>query len=57
VLADKRINSRKGSLLPEEAGLKLLRQPVMPRELPVTVLIRNMHKVGDWDLFLAKVQS
>ncbi len=57
VLTDKRINSRKGSRLPEEAGLKLLRRPAVPRELPVTVLIRNTHEVRDWDLFLSKAQS
>jgi 5-methylcytosine-specific restriction endonuclease McrA len=54
VLADKRVNSRKGSQLPEEAGLKLLRRPAVPRELPVTHLIRNTHQVRDWEMFLAK---
>jgi 5-methylcytosine-specific restriction endonuclease McrA len=53
VLADKRVNSRKGSKLPEEAGLKLLRRPAVPRELPVTLLIRNAHGVRDWEMFLA----
>lgn len=54
VLADKRVNSRKGSKLPEEAGLKLLRRPAVPRELPVTQLIRNTHQVPDWEMFLAR---
>lgn len=53
VLADRRINSRKGNKLPEEAGLKLLRRPFTPRELPVTHLIKNHHKVRDWEVFLA----
>lgn len=53
VLADRKINSRKGSKLPAEAGLKLLRQPAVPREMPVTFLIRNVHSVRDWDMFLA----
>jgi len=53
VLADKRINSRKGAKLPEEAGLKLLRRPSVPRELPVTQLIRNAHGMRDWEMFLA----
>ena len=52
VLADKKINSKKGNKLPEEAGLKLLRNPFTPRELPVTQLIRNSHAVRDWDMFL-----
>lgn len=54
VLADKRVNSRKGNKLPEEAGLKLLRRPAVPREMPVTNLIRNTHQVRDWEMFLAK---
>ena len=37
-----------------EAGLKLLRKPAVPRELPVTLLIRNTHQVRDWEMFLAK---
>jgi 5-methylcytosine-specific restriction endonuclease McrA len=52
VLADKRVNSRKGSKLPEEAGLKLLRRPSVPRELPVTLLIKNTHRVREWEMFL-----
>jgi 5-methylcytosine-specific restriction endonuclease McrA len=53
VLADRKINSRKGNKLPEEAGLKLLRRPFVPRELPVTHLIKNHHKVRDWEVFLS----
>jgi 5-methylcytosine-specific restriction endonuclease McrA len=56
VLADRRVNSRKGSKLPEEAGLKLLRQPFAPREVPVTLLIRNTHQVQDWRLFLQDLE-
>lgn len=52
VLADKRVNTRKGCRLPEEAGLKLRRRPVEPRPLPVTVLIRNAHGIPDWNSFL-----
>ncbi len=52
VLADKRVNTRKGCRLPDEAGLKLRRRPVEPRPLPVTVLIRNPHGVPDWNSFL-----
>jgi 5-methylcytosine-specific restriction endonuclease McrA len=57
VLADRKINSRKGNKLPEEAGLKLLRRPSVPREIPVTHLIKNTHKIRDWDLFLNAVAS
>jgi 5-methylcytosine-specific restriction endonuclease McrA len=57
VLADRRINSRKGNKLPEKAGLKLLRRPKVPPELPVTHLIRNTHKVRDWDLFLQNIHA
>lgn len=53
VLADKKVNSKKGSKLPDEAGLKLLRRPFAPREVPVTHLIRNTYKVQDWEMFLA----
>ncbi len=57
VLADRKINSRKGNKLPEEAGLKLLRRPTVPREVPVTHLIKNTHKIRDWDLFLNAAAS
>jgi len=53
VLADKRINSRKGNKMPDEAGLKLLRPPKAPREMPVSQLIKNQHEVREWDMFLA----
>ena len=53
VLADKRINSRKGNKMPDEAGLKLLRMPKAPREMPVSQLIKNQHEVREWDMFLA----
>jgi 5-methylcytosine-specific restriction endonuclease McrA len=52
VLADKRINSRKGSRLPEEVGLKLLKSPATPREMPSSYFIRNTHGVRDWEMFL-----
>jgi 5-methylcytosine-specific restriction endonuclease McrA len=54
VLADKRINTKKADKLPQEAGLKLIRTPSEPKELPVTKLIRNAHAVRDWDWFLPK---
>jgi 5-methylcytosine-specific restriction endonuclease McrA len=52
VWSSKAVNTRKGNHLPHEAGLKLLRRPVSPKELPVTVLLRNPHGVAEWKLFL-----
>jgi 5-methylcytosine-specific restriction endonuclease McrA len=52
VWADKSVNAKKGNRLPHEAGLKLLAAPRAPKELPVTVLIRNAHGIVDWKLFL-----
>ena len=46
------VNARKGNRLPHEAGLKLLSVPRAPKELPVTALIRNLHGVAEWKLFL-----
>lgn len=52
VLADRRVNHRKGDRTPEEAGLRLARDPRPPRELPATAFIRNAHGIRDWELFL-----
>ncbi|MBV9463100.1 MAG: HNH endonuclease [Verrucomicrobiae bacterium] len=52
VLASKRVNSRKANQLPSESGLKLIRAPTAPRELPATLFIRNPYKIRDWRLFL-----
>lgn len=54
VWASKKINSRKGSRLPEEAGLTLMRQPFEMREMPVTAFIRNPYQVEDWKFFLPR---
>lgn len=53
VWASKEINARKGNRLPQEAGLKLLAAPRVPKELPVWALIRDSHQIDDWQLFLA----
>lgn len=53
VLSHREVNSRKGNRLPREAGLRLLRAPVAPKELPVTLLIKNHHEIADWKHFLA----
>ena len=52
VWASREINARKGNRLPHEAGLKLVAAPHVPKELPVTALIRNVHRVSDWKLFV-----
>jgi 5-methylcytosine-specific restriction endonuclease McrA len=52
VWSSKTVNSRKGNRLPHEAGLKLLKQPVAIREMPVTALIRNSHGIPDWEPFV-----
>jgi len=52
VLADRAVNRRKGAKTPQEAGLRLLRQPVAPRPLPAIALLRNLHNVPEWELFL-----
>jgi 5-methylcytosine-specific restriction endonuclease McrA len=54
VWAAREVNTRKGNRLPHEAGLKLLRPPSAPREVPVTTLIRNAHGVAEWELFLSQ---
>jgi 5-methylcytosine-specific restriction endonuclease McrA len=52
VWSSKDINARKGNRLPHEAGLRLLRTPCPPKELPASALIRNAHGVADWALFV-----
>jgi 5-methylcytosine-specific restriction endonuclease McrA len=52
VWSAKEVNQRKADRLPHEAGLKLLSVPRAPKELPVSVLIRNSAEVEDWKLFL-----
>ena len=52
VLASKDVNTRKADRTPEEAGLKLNRQPAEPRQVPVTMLLKNVHDIPDWKPFL-----
>lgn len=52
VLAHREINARKANRLPEEVGLRLAKKPVAPKELPVTLYIRNSHGIEDWKHFL-----
>ena len=52
VLAHRDVNSRKADRTPHEAGLRLLRQPARPKELPIAMGIQNAHSVEDWGHFL-----
>ena len=52
VWSAKDVNTRKADRLPHEAGLRLLAVPRAPKELPVTVHLRNAHDVAEWKLFL-----
>src|SRR2546421_9714377 len=51
VWSSKAVNTRKADRLPHEAGLRLLKTPRAPKELPVSVTIRNANRVPDWKLF------
>src|SRR5882724_3784863 len=53
VWSAKEVNQRKADRLPHEAGLKLLSTPRAPKELPVSVLIRNVHQIPGWNMFLS----
>ena len=52
LLAQRSINSRKADRTPDEAGLKLLRAPKAPKELPTNLFISNAHDVADWAMFI-----
>ena len=54
VLASKDVNSRKADRLPEEVGLRLLKSPAAPRELPSTLFIRNVNGIAAWKHFLVE---
>ena len=54
VWACKGVNSRKADRLPHEAGLRLLKAPRAPKELPASATIRNAHGVVDWKLFVGE---
>jgi 5-methylcytosine-specific restriction endonuclease McrA len=54
VLADTSVNTRKADRTPKEAGLKLKREPSAPRQVPVTLTLKNCHGITDWEPFLIK---
>lgn len=53
VLSDKEINTIKGARTPEEAGLKLIREPKAPAPMPVSASITEV-KHASWEPFLLK---
>ena len=52
VFACREVNNRKGDRTPEEAGLRLMREPESPRALPSTLLLTNVYGIKDWEPFL-----
>lgn len=56
VLSCKDVNNRKANRTPEEAGLRLMDQPETPKSLPMTLFLRNLHGIADWDHFLMRSQ-
>ncbi|MFN0130264.1 MAG: HNH endonuclease [Verrucomicrobiales bacterium] len=54
VLAHRPVNHRKGARTPEEAGLRLIKPPRAPRDVPVTAFIKNLHGTPDWEPFLVR---
>jgi len=54
VLACRRINQRKADKTPEEAGLQLIRKPLRPVSIPVTMTLTNTYDIPEWEPFLPK---
>lgn len=52
VLADKKINSKRGNKPLDEVGLRLLQQPRVPEAVPAGALIKNRWGFPEWDIFL-----
>jgi 5-methylcytosine-specific restriction endonuclease McrA len=52
VLAHKEINAKKADRTPEESGLKLLKVPKEPRNIPISLYIKNKYEIKEWDIFL-----
>jgi 5-methylcytosine-specific restriction endonuclease McrA len=53
VLSCSKVNAKKGNRTPEEVGLKLIREPFTPKELPTTLYIKNHYSIPEWDYFLS----
>ena len=54
VLSCKKVNNRKGDRTPNEAGLRLMKSPDAPKVLPMTLFLRNVHDIPEWEPFLIK---
>lgn len=52
VLAERLLNSNKGARTPAEAGLKLIKHPVAPKPVPITLTLKNLLGIADWEYFL-----
>jgi 5-methylcytosine-specific restriction endonuclease McrA len=52
VLTHREINAQKANRTPEEAGLKLIKPPTIPRHMPTTFYIKNKHNIKEWEMFL-----
>jgi len=52
VLAHKEINAKKADNTPEKVGLKLLKKPSAPKNMPVSFYIKNKEQIREWDIFL-----
>ncbi|WP_240610586.1 HNH endonuclease [Rubritalea profundi] len=52
VLAERLLNSNKGARTPAEAGLKLIKRPAAPKPVPITLTLKNLLAIADWDHFL-----
>ncbi len=50
-LTSRELNSKKGNALNSEIGLRLIKQPVAPKPIPICQLIREI-KHPDWQLFI-----
>jgi 5-methylcytosine-specific restriction endonuclease McrA len=53
VLTSREINAKKADKTPEEAGLKLIKPPIIPRYMPSTLYIKNKHNIKEWEMFLS----
>jgi len=51
VLCDKEVNNKKGSKLPDEFYLQVIKEPKSPGPLPMVEIITTKHR--DWEYFIA----
>jgi len=57
VLSCKKVNNRKRDRTPNEAGLRLIKSPDSPKVLPMTLFLRNVHDIPEWEPFLIRKSS